>query len=302
MDEIFDERERRPSAWPRAAWPCSGPLRLARLRPPGLRRLPEGDAAGDAPVRHQRCPTGSLPARRSARRRRTGYLAAMACAANYAWANRQAIMHWVREALRGTSSAQARRDSACELVYDVCHNIAKFEEHEVDGAHAHASACTARAPRAPSRPGTRRLPAVYRDVGQPVLVPGDMGTASYVLVGTAARDGADLGHHLPRRGPADEPHRRHPAGQAARNIAERAGGRRASSCGPRARETLAEEMPEAYKDVDAVVDVCTRPASRARWRGCGRSASSKGRCSTRAGCRYIFPRPSERQEALHRHP
>ncbi len=109
------------------------------------------------------------------------YLAAMACAANYAWANRQTILALAVRALEKTFGGD--RDAlGVRQVYDVCHNIAKFEEHEVDGVRrtlcVHRKGATRAFPA-----GHPQTPEVYREVGQPVLIPGDMGTASYVLVG-----------------------------------------------------------------------------------------------------------------------
>ena len=110
------------------------------------------------------------------------YLAAMACAANYAWANRQMLMHWTGEALERALGLSPRA-LGMRLVYDVCHNIAKIEEHVVDGKKmslcVHRKGATRAFP-----PGHPALPEKYRKTGQPVLIPGDMGTGSYVLVGT----------------------------------------------------------------------------------------------------------------------
>jgi len=110
------------------------------------------------------------------------YLAGMACAANYAWANRQIMMHWTRGVFMRVFAASPAA-LKMNLVYDVCHNIAKIERHEVDGKPK--DVCVHR------KGATRSLPAghplvgeAYRSVGQPILIPGDMGTGSYVLVGT----------------------------------------------------------------------------------------------------------------------
>src|SRR3990172_8713480 len=112
------------------------------------------------------------------------YLAAMRAAANYAWANRQCIMHWTREAFLGFFGATPR-DLGMGLVYDVAHNVAKIEEHTVKGKKmklvVHRKGATRAFP-----PGHPELPAAYREVGQPVLIPGDMGRASFVLIGVAS--------------------------------------------------------------------------------------------------------------------
>jgi tRNA-splicing ligase RtcB len=106
----------------------------------------------------------------------------MACAANYAWANRQAITHWVREAFERVMGAGAHK-LGMRQVYDVAHNIAKIEEHEVDGKKMTLCVHRKGATRA-FGPGHPDVPAAYRAVGQPVLVPGDMGRYSYLLVGS----------------------------------------------------------------------------------------------------------------------
>jgi len=110
------------------------------------------------------------------------YLAAMACAANYAWANRQCITHWARESF-GRVLDKSPRDLGMRIVYDVAHNIAKIEEHEVDGKKLRVCVHRKGATRAfPA--GHPDVPRSYRKVGQPVLIPGDMGRYSYVAVGT----------------------------------------------------------------------------------------------------------------------
>lgn len=110
------------------------------------------------------------------------YFHAMACGANYAWANRQMILHWVRQSFEEHFKRDAE-DLGMHQVYDVAHNIAKVEEHEVDGrrrkVYVHRKGATRAFPK--DHPD---VPAQYRSIGQPVLIPGDMGSGSYVLVGT----------------------------------------------------------------------------------------------------------------------
>jgi tRNA-splicing ligase RtcB len=108
---------------------------------------------------------------------------AMSAAANYAWANRQLILHWVRESFESALGRKAE-DMGMNCVYDVAHNICKLEEHDFEGKRRKLYVHRKGATRAfdSSRP---EVPAKYRGVGQPVLIPGDMGSASYVLVGTA---------------------------------------------------------------------------------------------------------------------
>ena len=182
------------------------------------------------------------------------YLGAMAAAANYAFANRQVMTHWVRESF-AAGLATGPEEAALEVVYDVCHNIAKFETFELGGYKrrlcVHRKGATRAYP-----PGHPQTPAAYRRVGQPVLIPGDMGRYSYVLVGTELAYRETFGstcHGAGRR------MSRHKAKKAARGrdllremeehgVVVMAAGMR----------TVAEEMPEAYKDVAEVVDVVQR--------------------------------------------
>jgi len=179
------------------------------------------------------------------------YLAAMACAANYAWANRQMIMHLVEEALMRALSI-GPRDLGLRLVYDVAHNIAKIEEHTHDGTTellcVHRKGATRAFP-----PGHPELPAAYREVGQPVLIPGDMGTASFVCRGTQAAMDQTFGstcHGAGRVLSRAAATKRSQGRSIERELA--AAGVTVRSQG---RKTLQEELPEAYKDVEEVVRV-----------------------------------------------
>ena len=110
------------------------------------------------------------------------YLAAMACAANYAWANRQCITHWVRESFIKVLG-KSPRELGLEQIYDVAHNIAKIEQHM--RGRKNQSLCVHRKGATRAFPkGHPDLPAIYRNIGQPVLIPGDMGRYSYIAVGT----------------------------------------------------------------------------------------------------------------------
>jgi tRNA-splicing ligase RtcB (3'-phosphate/5'-hydroxy nucleic acid ligase) len=179
------------------------------------------------------------------------YLAAMRAAANYAWANRQCIMHWTREAFMSVLSSSPR-SLGMSLVYDVAHNIAKVEEHMVNGEKrklvVHRKGATRAFP-----PGHPELPDIYRHLGQPVLIPGDMGRASFVLLGTEKAMAETFGSTCHGAGRVMS---RHQAIKLARGrkiwreLEER--GIIVRSAG---RETLAEEMSDAYKDISAVVDV-----------------------------------------------
>jgi tRNA-splicing ligase RtcB len=182
------------------------------------------------------------------------YFAGMAAAANYAWANRQVMTHWVRQAL-AKSLGTTPQDLGLQLVYDVAHNIAKFEEHVVDGKARKLCVHRKGATRA-FGPGHPELPARYREVGQPVLVPGDMGRASYVLKGTAVAmqetfgsachgAGRIMSRTESKKGVRGSELRRRLAGEG---VIVRAG----------SDASLAEEAPEAYKDVTQVVDATHR--------------------------------------------
>lgn len=179
------------------------------------------------------------------------YLAAMRAAANYAWANRQCLMHWAREAFISFFKVSPGL-LGMGLVYDVAHNIAKIEEHMINGKKrklvVHRKGATRAFP-----PGHLELPDIYRHVGQPVIIPGDMGRASFVLIGTekgmnetfsSACHGA--GRVLSRH----EAIRRAKGRSIRRELEDK--GIFVRSAG---REILAEEMPEAYKNVSNVVDV-----------------------------------------------
>jgi len=179
------------------------------------------------------------------------YFAAMACAANYAWANRQILAHRVRQVLDDVLAGLVK-DRELTLVYDVAHNIAKVEEYPINGKLTRLSIHRKGATRA-FGPGMEVLPANYRHVGQPVLIPGDMGTASYVLVGTAEAMEKTFGTtcHGAGRVMSREAAKKKVRGQELqRELAESGiivrGGSMAG---------LAEEAPEAYKDVDRVVNV-----------------------------------------------
>jgi tRNA-splicing ligase RtcB len=175
----------------------------------------------------------------------------MSCAANFAWANRQILMHQAKEVLMRIFNI-GPRDLAMRLVYDVCHNIAKFETHTVNGKQqrvcVHRKGATRSFP-----PGHPDLCPEYRHTGQPILIPGDMGTASYVLAGAEGSMAETFGSTC------------HGAGRVlSRTAAKKAAQGRSLSRELEdkgilvrwtGRSTLAEEMPDAYKDISQVVDV-----------------------------------------------
>jgi len=178
------------------------------------------------------------------------YLAAMRAAANFAWANRQVMMSLIERALLRVLGG-SRASIGFRLVYDVAHNVAKLEEHEVGGVRrsllVHRKGATRAFPA-----GHPEVPAAFRAVGQPVLIPGDMGRASFVCVGTSLAMRETFGSAA------------HGAGRRlSRHAAIRAGaGRdirgelrsRGVVVAARSPRTLAEEMPEAYKNAAEVVD------------------------------------------------
>jgi tRNA-splicing ligase RtcB (3'-phosphate/5'-hydroxy nucleic acid ligase) len=179
------------------------------------------------------------------------YLAAMAAAANFAFANRQMITHWVRESFAEVLQ-MGPRDLGLELVYDVAHNIAKIENHTVDGKTRqlciHRKGATRAFP--PHHP---EVPEAYRETGQPVLIPGDMGRYSFVLVGTEKALTETFGSTCHGAGRLMSRHQALKVARgrsivqelAARGIVVRGAG----------RATIDEEISEAYKDVESVVAV-----------------------------------------------
>jgi tRNA-splicing ligase RtcB len=182
------------------------------------------------------------------------YMGAMYAAANFAFGNRQLITHWVRQTFQEVFH-KGPFELGIEVVYDVCHNIAKVETHLVQGRER--SVCVHRkgATRA-FAPGDPRTPEAYREVGQPVLIPGDMGRCSFVLVGTPRATQETFGSTCHGAG------RRLSRAAAKRSVRGRSIVREMEEKGIVVRSkgyrTLAEEVPEAYKDVSEVVDVVHR--------------------------------------------
>ncbi len=179
------------------------------------------------------------------------YLAAMACAANYAWANRQCIAHWVRESFSKIFGKSPEK-LGMRQIYDVAHNIAKIEEHTIDGRKV--KVCVHRKGATRSFPaGHKDIPRCYKEVGQPVLVPGDMGRCSFVAVGTEKAMKESFGSTC------------HGAGR----VLSRGAARRSIRGTDVIRElegrgiivktesvsSLAEEASQAYKDIIEVIDV-----------------------------------------------
>jgi tRNA-splicing ligase RtcB len=178
------------------------------------------------------------------------YLKAMACAANFAWTNRQMIVHWVRESFERVLNTKAE-DLDMKIIYDVCHNIAKLEEHEVDGKKKKVYVHRKGATRA-FGPDKREVPLKYRDVGQPVLIPGDMGTESYLLRGTDASEEtfSSTCHGAGRVMSRHEALRKWRGETVVKNLKERG-----IYVHPASWKVAAEEAPGAYKNVRNVVDI-----------------------------------------------
>ncbi len=179
------------------------------------------------------------------------YLAAMACAANYAWANRQCIMHWARESFAKVFGSTPR-DLGLKLIYDIAHNIAKIERHEVDGKQV--TLCVHRKGATRAFPaGHPDVPQAYRNVGQPVIIPGDMGRYSYVAVGTPTAMKETFGstcHGAGRLQSRSAAKRSLKGVDIAGQLAAKGITVKAAS-----RHGLAEEASEAYKDVMEVIHV-----------------------------------------------
>jgi len=178
------------------------------------------------------------------------YFAAMSSAANYAWANRQMIMHWVRESFEKVLKTDAEKLDM-RLIYDVAHNIAKLEEHEVNGekrrVYVHRKGATRAFP-----PGSPFIPNSYSSIGQPVLIPGSMGTASWVMVGIESNLKLSFGsaaHGAGRYMSRAEAKRTYNYRELVNSLEKRGIMIKAASM-----ETVTEEAPSAYKNVDAVAE------------------------------------------------
>jgi len=181
------------------------------------------------------------------------YFAAASAAVNYALANRQMILHWIRESFEKTFD-KSREELGLEMVYEVSHNIIKLEEHEINGEKVklwiHRKGATRGFP-----PGHPSLPEKYKEIGQPVLIGGSMGTYSYVLVGTdQGKDAFFSTAHGAGRVMSRHAARRRMRGEEVKRELERRG-ILVKSAG---WKTLAEEADFAYKNVTQVVQTCER--------------------------------------------
>jgi len=180
------------------------------------------------------------------------YYGAMACAANYALANRHCLAHWVRQSFEYVFKKSAE-SLGMHLLYDVSHNIARFEDHEVEGAKGRFCVHRKGATRA-FGPGHPAIPEVYREVGQPVIIPGDMGRSSYVLVGTEGSEKEAFAStcHGAGRVMSRSRAKRQIRGDQLKRELEAKGILIMAGHLP----LLAEEAPQAYKDVSKVVEIC----------------------------------------------
>jgi len=175
------------------------------------------------------------------------YFKAMAAAANFAWANRQMITHWVRESFKEVFHKNPE-DLGIRVIYDVAHNIAKIEEHVIDGKKykviVHRKGATRAFP-----PGHPDIPVKYRDIGQPVLIPGSMGTASYILVGvpSGVRTWFSAPHGAGRLASRAAATRSYSPERIIDELARKGIMVKAAT-----RRVISEEAPQAYKDVDRV--------------------------------------------------
>jgi len=178
------------------------------------------------------------------------YLGAMRCAANYAWTNRQCLMHLTRKVFEKIFG-RSEKDLGMDLIYDVAHNIAKVEKHNVDGKEkllcVHRKGATRAFP-----PGHSELPGQYKAIGQPVILPGDMGRNSFLLIGTKKAEESffstahGAGRLMSRKAAV-----RACSGRSISKELEKKGVVVMAA----GRGTLAEEAPEAYKNVNDVVHV-----------------------------------------------
>ncbi len=182
------------------------------------------------------------------------YLAAMRAAANFAFVNRQVLAHQVRLAFEQALAGKVR-NWHLHQVYDIAHNMGKIEWHEVDGKRLRVCVHRKGATRA-FGPGSRELPPEYREIGQPVIIPGSMGTASWVLVGTAESMVRSFGStcHGAGRVMSRRQAKKSVRGDALRERLESRGIHVRAGSMP----GLAEEAPQAYKDVDEVVETVSR--------------------------------------------
>ncbi len=175
------------------------------------------------------------------------YFSAMSCAANFAFANKQMITHWVRKTMK-----EIFKNFNAEVVYDVCHNIAKFEKHFIDGKEKEILVMRKGATRSFGA-GRKEIPEDYRNIGQPVIIPGSMGTSSYLLIGTKKAEKISFGSTAHGAG------RRESRSNALKNLKGEKIKKELNEKGIEvvsgSIKNLAEEAPQVYKNVDEVIEV-----------------------------------------------
>jgi len=179
------------------------------------------------------------------------YYQSMAAAVNFAFANRHMIAHWVRSVFQKVLGSSEGMDQ----IYDVCHNVAKFETHDIDGKQ-HKVCIHRKGATRSFGPGRKEIPEIYRSVGQPVIIPGSMGTASYILVGTKEAEARSFGstaHGAGRMMSRHEALRRF-RGEEVKQEMEKKG----IALKSRSWKGVAEEASSAYKDIDDVVHVSNK--------------------------------------------
>ncbi|MFA5856117.1 MAG: RtcB family protein [Candidatus Pacearchaeota archaeon] len=175
------------------------------------------------------------------------YFSAMSCAANFAFANKQIITHLIRENI-----SKEYKNFQADVVYDICHNIAKFEDHLINGKKKEVLVMRKGATRS-FGPGRKEIPEDYREIGQPIIIPGSMGTSSYLLVGTKKAEEISFGStaHGAGRVQSRTEARENLSGEKIKNeLAKKGIAIEAGSL-----KGLSEEAPEVYKDIDEVVSV-----------------------------------------------
>ncbi len=179
------------------------------------------------------------------------YYKAMACAANFAFANKQIITHWVREEMAHLFSE--KKDLKIDVVYDVCHNIAKFEKFDINGKMKEVCVHRKGATRSFGK-GRIEVPKAYRDVGQPVLIPGSMATPSYVLVGTKKSEKLTWGSSVHGAGRIKSRRKamKEMTGKEVKKMLKKEGIELRASGG---WKSISQEGPYAYKDINEVVRV-----------------------------------------------
>lgn len=180
------------------------------------------------------------------------YFKAMCAAANFAWCNRQMIVHWVRQSFEEIFK-QKSEEMGLDIIYDVAHNIAKIEEHEIDGkkrkCYVHRKGATRAFPA-----GHKDIPKKYKDVGQPVIIPGSMGTASYVMVGNPKA--MELSFASTAHGAGRELSRTAAINRFwGETIAKELKSQKGILVKAASWKVVAEEAPQAYKDIDRVVEI-----------------------------------------------